>query len=1438
VQLSTYQTAAKGSYATVSPDANGNWTLAGVSASSQFYIYFDYVGSGGYSSMWYQDIHTETTPPEHPVEVQQANVTGVNQILTLPGSITGQVTLGTAGTIASAGEVSVDVQYMNSQGEYAETTPVDVDASGNYTISNLPPDAYYIHLIYLGSNHYESGWYTPTGVASYFTQGTFKFVTAGASTTVNADLPSQPVLTGHIYLGSTGTSGGAGAATITLSFTGSGAPVAGSVTTDASGAYVFPGLQSNLYNVHIAYNGSGSYRLNNTYSYIYVGAPGSVTTFDYTIPAIHSAQGHVYVGSTSTSATAGQVQIAFKSVATGVTTDVLTDSSGNYDASGLQAGYYTVTFHDVDGGGFVDGTPAFDQTGGQGNLSLTSDRTGLNYTMLQGGSISGSVYSSSGVLPGATVTAIRYDPTTGDTLGTTTTTTDSNGDYSFIGLLPGEFEIDYSASGYVSESYDQESEFYQPDLLSITGATTFAEIDAELFHPATISGTVTLPAGSDADVAAGDVNVYVEVLDGSSQTWGIAGTSYPVTGSGGSYTYSIPGLAPTDSPYDYKLLLVYSSDALYGAEETPTPIVLSEGQQLVVNLSINPVVVIPSGTLVKTADSPTIYFVDDESNFIPITSFDVITAMGLPTTYTVEPDDAIIPNDINGTTISSTPLSSVVECDHQDYLAGSGGIWPIPTGELSTSIRVTPLGDDTCDDIPRSSTPLPTPLYVGTSASNPYLLDSAGRKDPVPANSLFSGLALEIGSVTASNPLIVAPSFLASLPTGITDFNPGTLVKSTASPTVYMVDSNFSIVSVPSLDLVSAYKYSTSISSFDPATFSSYFHIESGALTSILSCNGAYYMPGAQGVLGLASNLVHSLPTTSVSRLLCQWIEGGGYQIQGALFIKTASSPTIWYVDSTGAVHAMTSFSQMAALSAPYTPEWATVVPSFLASLPVGPQLVVPGQLIKKASSSTVYLVDGSTNLIPLAAFDTVAELGLPTGYSTVSDTTISSRTISSSPLSSVISCSGTDYIAGNSGKVPVASGLVGSIPITTLDPTTCAVISTVAPSFNHAIFVKSPSSPTIWYIDSSGNKDAMPSFAAMQALSTPDYPNYAAVADSFLASLPVGPQPVSPGQLIKSASSSTIYLVDGWGRLLPISAFDFVSSMGLSTAFSTVSDATISARTVASSPLSSIVSCSGTDYVAGSGKLTPVASGLVGSLLVTVLDPTTCAAAPQGSPTITTALFVKSASAPTIYEVNSSGQKVAMPSFAAMQALWGSGSPAFFTVAASFVAGLPTGPDAVFAGELVKSTSSSTIYLVDGSGGLIPITSFSTVSDMGLSTAYVTVSPSTITGVAPSPLTNLVSCSGTTYIAGSGMLSQPVSGAVGSLAVSALASTLCAVLPKATATLNPTLIRSASTGTIYNLVAGTKTALTPASLTTLLNGRPLAYINVNDAYLATTPGS
>jgi hypothetical protein len=121
----------------------------------------------------------------------------------------------------------------------------------------------------------------------------------------------------------------------------------------------------------------------------------------------------------------------------------------------------------------------------------------------------------------------------------------------------------------------------------------------------------------------------------------------------------------------------------------------------------------------------------------------------------------------------------------------------------------------------------------------------------------------------------------------------------------------------------------------------------------------------------------------------------------------------------------------------------------------------------------------------------------------------------------------------------------------------------------------------------------------------------------------------------------------------------------------------------------------------------------------------------------------------------------------------------------------------------------------------------------MGLSTAFVTVAPTAITGVAASPLTSIVACSGTDYVAGSGKLWPISSSAVGALPVSTLATTLCAAITKNVAALNPVLIRSATTGTIYNLVAGKKIAQTFASLALLPGTMPLVYANVNDAYLA-----
>jgi hypothetical protein len=507
-------------------------------------------------------------------------------------------------------------------------------------------------------------------------------------------------------------------------------------------------------------------------------------------------------------------------------------------------------------------------------------------------------------------------------------------------------------------------------------------------------------------------------------------------------------------------------------------------------------------------------------------------------------------------------------------------------------------------------------------------------------------------------------------------------------------------------------------------------------------------------------------------------------------------------------------------------------------TLSVGISNLAVGTLVKSVDPTQprIYLVDGTSRLVPIDAFDSVSTMGLSTSFSVVDPTLISGRTVASASLGGIISCSGVDYVAGSGRLWPVEAGLVAAIPITTLDPTTCAVIPKSTQPFTYALFVKSASNPAIYYVDASGHKVAMSSFAQMNSLSAPDPANYIVVSDTFLNSLPLGPSIVLPGQLIKSSTDPAIYLVDGSSNLVPIASFDQASAMGVSTAWTSVTPTTISSRTISPGSLGSVISCSGIDYVGGSGALWPIAPSLVAALPIETLAPTTCAAIPKNGQTLSHALFVKSGSDPTIYYVDANGKKDAVHSFATIAQLSSPDPATYLVVAAGFVSALPTGPDLMPAGSLVKSASSPAIYLVDGAGGLIPVSSFNTITDMGLSTSYTVVSAASIAGVAASALTNLVSCAGQDYIAGSGKLWPISSGDAGSLPMSTLASSLCAVIPTSGSALSPALIRSVTTGAIYHLVGGKKVALTMATLTTLLAGAPLVYANMNDGYLASIP--
>jgi len=136
----------------------------------------------------------------------------------------------------------------------------DTDASGNYTINELPPGDYYILAVPLGN--YAPAFYAVAGAATSWKRATM--VTVAGNNVSGIDLfvrPINRIVAGYTYVGgtvltTTGTGGtlgkGAGATGVngTIVYaTASDGSVAGYGVTDETGAFTIPGLAPQSYSI-------------------------------------------------------------------------------------------------------------------------------------------------------------------------------------------------------------------------------------------------------------------------------------------------------------------------------------------------------------------------------------------------------------------------------------------------------------------------------------------------------------------------------------------------------------------------------------------------------------------------------------------------------------------------------------------------------------------------------------------------------------------------------------------------------------------------------------------------------------------------------------------------------------------------------------------------------------------------------------------------------------------------------------------------------------------------------------------------------------------------------------------------------------------------------------------------------------------------------------
>jgi hypothetical protein len=268
--------------------------------------------------------------------------------LTAPGT-----TYTVSGTITKDDEEGdledVNVQLKNGSIVYGSAT---ADASGEYTISSVPPGTGYTIVVSL------------TG----YTTGTSDPFDVSDANVTGKDLPlvfytgTTYTITGTI----TKSDGGGGAEGASVQLKDGNGPVGTAVTTNASGAYTISSVPAGTYTIEVTLEGYTT----GTISGVTVNS-SNVTGKDLTLARLYTISGTI---STDDSGSAEGAKVQLKgSGGSNVGSAVTADSDGAYTISNVPAGTYTI---EVTHTGYTTGTIV-------GVTVNTSNVTGKNLTLVK-----------------------------------------------------------------------------------------------------------------------------------------------------------------------------------------------------------------------------------------------------------------------------------------------------------------------------------------------------------------------------------------------------------------------------------------------------------------------------------------------------------------------------------------------------------------------------------------------------------------------------------------------------------------------------------------------------------------------------------------------------------------------------------------------------------------------------------------------------------------------------------------------------------------------------------------------------------------------------------------------------------------------------------------------------------------------------------------------
>jgi hypothetical protein len=212
-------------------------------------------------------------------------------------------------------------------------------------------------------------------------------------------------------------------------------------------------------------------------------------------------------------------------------------TSGTYAITGLGAGSYRVQFSGSCGGAnyvlqYWQNTTDYNAATA---VTVTDNvtTTGINATLVAGGTISGSVTVPSGSASDVCVSASSSSGGSGGGASVVNSAVTTVGSYQVSGLAPGSYRVSFyscSSNVLVTQYWQHTTSYPSATLVAVTAGATVTGIDATMSAGGSISGTVTVPSGSAANVC-----VYAQGAGGSVR---VSAGATPTSG-----TYLLQGIA-------------------------------------------------------------------------------------------------------------------------------------------------------------------------------------------------------------------------------------------------------------------------------------------------------------------------------------------------------------------------------------------------------------------------------------------------------------------------------------------------------------------------------------------------------------------------------------------------------------------------------------------------------------------------------------------------------------------------------------------------------------------------------------------------------------------------------------------------------------------------------------------------------------------------------